>query len=225
MTISALSVVDRASTLLNDLTRVRWSAAELVKWLNDGQREVLVYRPDALVVTGTGTLVAGPRQHLDTLGLTAPIKLQEITRNVAALSAKKVIRLVPRRILDAQLPGWTALAGSINIVNYMTDGRDHKGFDVYPPALATAQVEVIHTATPADIAAPVAGVVTGNVNLPDIYANALLDYVLYRAFIKDSEAAGNAARAQFHQQAFQSSLGVELQGTISTQPSAKRNTP
>ena len=57
-----------------------------------------------------------------------------------------------------------------------------------------------------DIAEPADGAlytaVTGDLGVPDIYANAVQDYVLYRAYTKDSEYAGNAARAQAHYAAF-----------------------
>ena len=47
------------------------------------------------------------------------------------------------------------------------------------------------------------------IGIDDIYANALLDFILYRAYNKDAEFAGNATRAQIHMMAFASSLGVK----------------
>jgi len=42
---------------------------------------------------------------------------------------------------------------------------------------------------------------TTTINLDDTYANPLLDYMLYRAYSKDAEQAGNAQRAMAHYQA------------------------
>jgi hypothetical protein len=47
------------------------------------------------------------------------------------------------------------------------------------------------------------------IGIDDIYANALLDFILYRAYNKDAEFAGNATRAQVHMMGFASSLGVK----------------
>ena len=230
MTIAAQSLIRRATDLILDSTSVRWPAAELVRWLNDAQREIMLFRPDAINRTATATLTAGTRQNLDAMGLSpAPAKLIEISRNMAAGSAKKAVRLVPRQILDAQQPNWHGLAGTIDILHYMFDARDPKTFYVYPPALATAQLEVMYSGLPTDIVEPAAGTlysdVSGAVSLPDIYANALLDYILYRAYSKDSEFAGNGTRAQSHYAAFNASLTSEIQATLAVQPQMRPGSP
>lgn len=226
MTISAQSVVKRATDIIQDQTSVRWPANELVRWLNDAQREVVLHRPDALNTTATVTLAAGTRQDLDSMALNPPpAKLIEITRNMAATSAKRAVRLVPRQILDAQVPGWHNLAGTVDIAHYMFDPRDPKTFYVYPPALGTAQLELMYGAFPADVAEPADGAtyadVAGNIGLPDIYGNALLDYILYRAYSKDSEYAGNGQRAVAHYQGFANALGLEVKATLAVQPQAR----
>lgn len=223
MSIPASSIIRRATDVILDNTSVRWPAGELVRWLNDAQREVVLLRPDAINKTATATLAVGTRQHLDSMALNpVPAKLIEITRNMATTSTKKAVSLVPRKILDAQTPGWHAIPGTVDILHYMFDPRDPKTFYVYPPALATAQLEIMYSAVPTEIAEPadgaLYGAVVGNITLPDIYANALLDYVLYRAYSKDSEFAGNAARAQSHYAAFVASLTAEIQATLAVQP-------
>lgn len=230
MTISASSIVRRATDIIMDNTSVRWPANELVRWLNDAQREVIIARPDAINKTTTATLAAGSRQNLDSMSLTpAPAKLIEITRNMAATSAKKAVRLVPRQILDAQTPGWHSIPGTVDILHYMFDPRDPKTFYVYPPALATAQLEIMYSGVPTDITEPADGAiytaVTGNLSVPDIYANAILDYVLYRAYSKDSEFAGNEQRSQIHYTAFANSLGMEIKATLAVQPQMKPGMP
>ena len=226
MPILASSTIRRATDLLMDNTSVRWPANELVRYLNDGQREVLIARPDAINKTATVTLVAGTRQNLDAMALSpAPTKLIEITRNMAAASTKRAVRLVPRQILDAQTPGWHGLAGTVDILHYIFDPRDPKTFYVYPPALATAQLEVMYSGVPVDVVEPAAGAlfsdVVGNLGVPDIYGNAILDYIMYRAYSKDAEFAGNEARAQAHYGAFSMSLGMEIKATLAVQPQLK----
>lgn len=223
MTITAQSIIQRAVGVLQDTTSVRWPMNELVRWLNDAQREVVTYRPDAMNTTATMTLVAGSRQDLDNGTLTpAPSKLIEITRNMAATSTKGAVTQVPRKIMDDQTPGWHNLAGSVNVLHYMFDARDPKTFYVYPPATILAQLEVMYSAYPTDIVEPIDGAlytaVVGNISLPDIYGNALLDYILYRAYTKDSEYAGNLQRAQAHYAAFANTMGVEVKSTVAVAP-------
>jgi hypothetical protein len=231
MTISASSVILRATDLLQDQTSVRWTVSELVRWLNDAQRALVKVRPDALNTTATMTLVAGTRQNLTAATASAagngpltptPAKLIEITRNMATASTKGAVRMVPRQILDAQTPGWHNLAGTVNILHYMFDARDPDTFYVYPPALATAQLEVMYSAYPTDIADPGAGKlysdVVGNLSLPDIFGDDVLNMVMFRAFSKNSEFAANAQLAASYLSLVTASLGAEIAATMAVQP-------
>lgn len=223
MTIAAQSIIRRAVETLQDTTSVRWPVAELVRYLNDGQREVVLYRPDSMVTNTTLTCVAGSRQSLPSNGA----KLIEVIRNSASTSAKKSVRLINREILDAQTPGWHNISGSVDILHFMYDLRDPRTFYVYPPAATSAQLDIVYAAYPTDIVEPADGAlytaVTGDISLPDIYGNALLDWVLYRAYSKDSDYAGNAQRAQAHYAAFANALGNEIKATVAVSPNPVGN--
>lgn len=217
MAVTAQSIIRRAVETLNDTTSVRWPVAELVRYLNDGQREVGTYRPDALVSGTTVNLVAGSKQSLPGNG----IKLLDIVRN--ASTSSRAIRMASRQILDAQVPNWHSLTGVTEILHFTYDPRDPLVFYVYPPAASSgASVYMIYAGTPTAITEPADGAtfsaVSGNIGVPDIYANALVDYVLYRAYTKDTEYAGNAARATAHYQAFTNALTVEANATAVASP-------
>ena len=223
MTIPAQSIIRRAVETLQDTTSVRWPVNELVRYLNDAQREVVLYRPDSMVTNSTITCSAGSRQALPTNGS----KLIEVIRNAAAGSTKKSVRMINREILDAQTPGWHNIAGTVDILHFMYDPRDPRVFYVYPPATASAQLDIVYAAYPTDITEPSDGAlytaVSGNISLPDIYGNAVLDYILYRAYTKDSEYAGNAQRAQAHYAAFNNALGNEIKATVAVAPNPVSN--
>lgn len=218
MSLSAQSIVRRVVDTLQDTTSVRWPIPELVRYLNDGQREVILYRPDATIKNVSMTCVNGPKQSLPADGA----KLIDVIRNSALGSNNSAIRLVAREILDTQIPNWYGLAGEESVVHYTYDPRDPKVFYVYPPALDTTEIDVAYSAYPTDITEPADGStyadVTGNLDLPDIYGNIVIDYMLYRAYTKDSEYAGNAQRAAAHYQAFANALGIEVQGTTGVSP-------
>ncbi len=226
MPISAQSVIRRATDVLQDPTSIRWPVDELVRWLNDAQRAIVKVRPDALNITTTMALALGSRQDLDNATLSPPpAKLIEITRNLAATSSKRAITKVDRHIMDRQLPGWHAMAPTVNIDHYMFDPRDPKTFYVYPPAAATAQLEVMYSAYPTDIAEPAPGgtfaSVTGNLALADIYADDVLNLVLSHCYNKDAEYTANAALADKYMAMATASLGAEIAATLAVQPQAK----
>lgn len=223
MPIPAQSIIRRCVETLQDNTSVRWPINELVRYLNDGQREVVLHRPDAMVTNTTITCVAGSKQSLPANGS----KLIEVVRNARAAGTKRAVRMVNREILDAQTPGWHALAGTDDVLHFMYDPRDPRVFYVYPPATASAQLDIVYAAYPTDITEPADGslytAVTGNISLPDIYGNVLQDYILARCYMKDSEYAGNAQRAQAHYTLFANALGTEIKATVAVAPNPVGN--
>ncbi len=220
--VKVVELIDRAQTILQDTTSVRWPVLELQKWLNDAYREITLLRPDANSQTGTYTCVSGTRQVLTT-GFSNALRLLDVTRNVAASSNKYAVRLVDRNTLDDQRRGWHNETASVNIQHYMFDPKLPKEFMVYPPATTAAQLEVVYSSVPAAHAlseanlAPDSGDTTV-INIDDSYANAILDYILYRAYSKDAEYAANAQRAVAHYQAMQTSLGTKTASDGASQP-------
>lgn len=220
-TVKVVDLISRARTLLQDTTSVRWALSELQLWLNDSYRETLNLRPDSNTLTGTFTCAAGPRQVLTT-GFANATRLVAVVRNVATTSNKYAVHLIDRRVLDGQRRGWYTETPSVSVEQYMFDARQPKEFMVYPPATTLAQLEVLyaqvptpHTLTDEQLANSATAEV---IRIDDTFANAMLDYMLYRAYTKDSEQQGNAARAVAHFQAFQSSLGVSAQVNAASQP-------
>ena len=214
------AIVNRATALLQDATNVRWPEAELVNWLNDGQREIVLIRPDASVTNAPMILTANStRQTLPAAG----IRLLDVVRNMGidGLTPGNVVRLVTREVLDAQIPTWHVDAGQAAIKHFCNDPRDPKHFYVYPRPHATTvvQVEVLYSSAPADCALP-SVTPTAVITLDDVYGNALLDYVLYRAYIKDAEYAANVQRAEGHYGSFAASLGIKLKTDMATAPQA-----
>jgi hypothetical protein len=225
MAISAPSILRRVVETLQDKTSIRWPVAELVRYLNDGQREVVLYRPDSMVTNATLDLdPLNSKQSIPPNGS----KLIDVIRNTDG--TKRAVRLTTRTILDAQSPDWHSHPNSTNeIHHYMFDPRDPKTFYVYPPAGSNCSVEIVYSSFPTDIQEPADGslytAVVGNISLPDIYGNILQDYILYRAYTKDSEYAGNGARAQAHYAAFSAALGIEIKATVAVSPTTAAAAP
>lgn len=220
MAITAQSIIRRCVDTLQDSTSVRWPVAELVRYLNDGQREIVLHRPDAGLASATISCVAGTKQSIPPNGA----KLIEVVRNAKPGGTFRAVRLINKELLEAQIPNWHTMTPQDEVLHFMYDVRDPKGFYVYPPATTNARLDITYSAYPTDVAEPPDGstytAVTGNISVPDIYANALQDYILYRAYTKDSEYAGNAQRAQAHYAAFANALGVEVKATVAVSPSS-----
>lgn len=200
-TVTTLSIVTKAQTILQDVTGVRWPSSELLSWLNDGQREVVLFKPNSYVKNVAVKLVSGTKQSLPADG----IQLIDIVRNMGAggVTPGRSIRITMREILDAQVSNWhDDSIADIVVKHYVYSQFDPKTFYVYPPQPTVNQgyVELIYGASPADTT------LIGTISIDDIYQSILLDYVLYRAYSKDTEYAADENRAAFHQAAYLASL-------------------
>jgi len=207
-TTKVATLIDTAGIILQDTSQVRFPQAELLTFLNDGQREIVLHRPDAKTVNGTMTCVAGSKQSIPTTGL----RLIDVVRN----DGGRAITQIDRKILDETLPDWhnTAADATKKVEHFVYDPADPKNFYVYPNATTSMDIEIIYSTAPADLTYSATQVIS----LDDIYANAILDYMLYRAYQKDSEYAGNAERSMMHYQSFANGLGIKTRADAATDP-------
>lgn len=207
-----VDILDRAAIILQDNTNVRFPNEELLKFFNDAQKEVVLHRPDAKMVNTTFACVDGSKQTLPS----AALRLIEVVRNAGG----RAVTQVQRRILDETLPNWhETAAGANKIEHFVYDPADPKNFYVYPKGAAgTHSLEIVYSSAPTEISISNFDTDTTTISLDDVYANCILDYILYRSYQKDSEFAGNAQRAMMHYQSFANALGVKTQADGATTP-------
>ena len=193
------ALLGRAAKLLqDDISNIRWPLAELLTWLNDGQREIVLHKPNASVKNTAFNLVADTKQALPA----DAIQLLSVMRN---LPRGRSIERADIIILNQQSPDWHSEPPTVVVKHFCYSVWDLKNFYVYPPNNGTGVVELVYSASPAD------AVENGVISLDDIYQTVLLDYILYRAWSKDAEYASNPQRANAHYMAFGNALGVKLQ--------------
>lgn len=208
-TITATSIISKAQILVQDTTAIRWALSEWLGWLNDGQREIAILRPSASTKIANVSLVAGTKQTLPA----DAVSFLEYMRNMGAAGTTpgSAVRKVARRLMDSQNPNWHNVTATVAPQHYIFEPGAPKTFYVYPPSTGAQYAEILYLATPADVPA-VGSVIT----LDDIYAGALLDYIVYRAYSKDAEQIGNAERAVLAHKAFEASLGAKAQAEAQT---------
>lgn len=225
-TLTGANLISRIQDSLQDTTGVRWTEAELLRYINDAQREVVNFKPQASADHSNVQLVTGTEQSIPDVALS----LIKVVRNMSATggsaTGKKSIRLVDEDILNSIEPDWhdptvtgDAAHGSV-IKHYVFDPDDPRKFYVYPGVKAgeNAYVELITSRSPTDLSAT-----SSTIYIDDIYGNALVDYVLFRCYMKDSEFAGNAQRASQHYQLFLNSVSSGISSKNLINPNFDRN--
>jgi hypothetical protein len=207
----ASDVLTRARLVLNDIDKVRWLDEEGFQWLTDGQRTIVLVRPDACVANIVDPLVPGTRQEIPTGGF----RLLDIMRNApnGATIGGRSVRLVDRDVMDTQNPAWHTGTPSLVITNFIFDNRDPTVYYVYPPAAPGAKLEIIYSKAPTTVAA-----LTDILSLTDIYIDPLLNYLLFRCYSKDAQFAQNAQLASAYLQTFLGMLGVKTKKDAAYSP-------
>lgn len=187
MAILVSTVLTNVKTLLNDAGLVHWTQDELLAWGSEGQVELVKLKPDAATKTTTLQLVAGAKQSNPT-GCIEIIDMRQ-NENGAAITP------CDRAALDRFAPNWMTTPTASTVTHYMDDPNPDT-FYVYPAQNATpASVVVTYTFVPTAITAG------GTLSVRDIYQADIENYILFRAFSKDSEPA-SAERAVAYGKAF-----------------------
>ena len=99
-TVQVIDVIDRAEEILQDTSNVRWSQQTLLDYLNDAQREIVLFRPDASTTNESFTLAQSAKQSLPSGGL----RLLDVYKNISPNT--NPVTIIERKILDDQIDDW-----------------------------------------------------------------------------------------------------------------------
>jgi hypothetical protein len=211
-TIAAKNLIDSVANTLQDETNVKWPRDELLGYLNDGQREIVLGKPNAYVKNESIQLVGGTKQTIPERG----IVFMRVNRNMGmdGKTPGRVPRHINIRVLDEQIPGWHMAMASSTALHYTFDPEDQKRFYVYPPQpeYSPGQVEIVYSASPDEVADE-----THAITLDDVYKTALLNYMIYRAYTKDVDYAREDGPAATAYKLFTNLVGAKAQAEDSVQ--------
>lgn len=189
MATTVQDVADRARYVINDPSKVRWTDAELFKWLTDALALLLRSKPELFKATVTHTTAAGARQTIAT---------------ARAVSLLRVVGLMPfdKAALDAFDPDWETAVSAGAAVQWSPDASP-LSFYLYPKSAGSATLSLEIVVAPAPIAS-----LADSIPVSDDYLGLLADYVIGMSEAKDA-AHVNSGRAQAFMQAFASKLGIK----------------
>jgi hypothetical protein len=216
-TVLASKIIDKASVQLLDEGNTRWDRTELLGWLNDGQRQIVLMSPHTNNKAEVVQLATGTRQSIPADGW----QLLDVIRYMGNTSIPKpgrAIRIVSESLMDSFNPNWHNVKQSDVPQNYIFDPQEPTVFYVYPPNTGCGRVLLNYTAVPSDLSAE-----DQPIQVNDIYQTALLDYVLYRANSKDAEYAPGLSLAAGYLSTFMSIMAVRKESDMENNPNQGLN--
>jgi hypothetical protein len=189
--LTASEIISQARVLLNDTAsataRQRFSDAQLLGWLNDGQREANIFswvlRSSYTIITSSGTQEYSlPSDYLTTWRVTQTgIKLPQTSIDS----------------LDADTPGWKTSTGKPQKYYIYNASTNLIGVVPYPVTnTSTTTVVVYYIQQPTEITSLSSSPWNGwNVLAP--YHSGLIYYIAYRGYLANLDA--NTSTAYFNE--------------------------
>jgi hypothetical protein len=145
-------------------------------WMNDAQRAIAALRPDAFPITETIVLKEGTKQEIPPSGL----RMGSVVRNITMADAPgPTVRKTYIQVMDLD-PDWHSAQAANTIQHWMDDPADPRSYYVYPPAAAGTKVEITYPAIPPTIL--LSEISTENISLPDEFIDAMVEWILFRAY-------------------------------------------
>lgn len=224
-------IMERAAILLHDADHVRWTLPELCGWINEAVRAIVLAKPSARSESRVIALEPGTLQRVPQTGAPEPLALLAIRRNIAdpdhPEQGGRAVTKTSITALDAQEPNWhdpQTVPFRKEARQFVFDEENPLEYYVYPGNDGSGHVDAVLSVLPSPLSpsgpADAIDSYAGQIGLPEPYSVPLLDYVLYRAQMKDDEA-GSGGRAMAHYQQFATALGIKVQVARATSPNAR----
>lgn len=212
MSIKAITIIEAAQELMQDVSGVSYETTQGLDWINKGQRAIVNLRRDAGSTTATWQLTAGAKQTL----AAAYIQILGDMRNMGtdgATPGNAVFR-VDRADMDAIDRDWGADANQAAAIDeYAFDIDNQTVWYASPPSDGTGYVEASVVSVPADIVDE-----ENNIGIPDQFEMALINFVCWAWLGRDDEKSPNYTRAQGHWGSFLNLLGISNESKREVEP-------
>ena len=248
-TLTVREALWRAGVLLQDIDPqyTRHPEREMVNWLGDAELAICKFLPLACSRVDAIKLKPGALQSIESVAAadckpgdgstpSQPIlgtQLLGVLNNMGAAGTTpgRVVRVVPRQILDDQSPLWQAIEGP-EVRQFAYDPATPLYFFVTPavPATGSVWVRVAWAAQPARYAntgAPGSelyrydGTSATKLNLRDEFIDDIVNYIVARAYMKNAQYAGNDQKASTFASLFTGSLNAKVTVATGHNPNLK----
>ena len=245
-TITVREVLRQASTLLADIAPQydRQPEHEMVGWLNEGQLWISGLLPLSTSRIDAIKLKAGSLQSIESI-LQTDIKPSDGTTPTATvlgtqllrvmcnmgsdgLTEGRAIRLTVQEAKDMQNSMWRTNTGS-EVKEYCHEPVTPRQFEVWPAVTGNVWVRVSMNAQPAIIPNstfggsalyPASGAASLKISLADEYAQMLVNLIVARSMMRETEWA-DAAKAQFFSGLVVNGLNAKVAAVTGANPNLK----
>ena len=186
-TVLASKIAGDCAKDLFDVGYTRFTLTDWLGWINDGQNEAAILKPDIYVVTRSVALIAGIRQELaddETL-------LVRLVNNLGTDGQTEGLAITSADFNHFSLhnPAWPTLPTAATVEVYLFDEKDPRSFYVCPPQPSSNQgyVRRVACANP-----PIIADIGDPISIDDVYEPILREYAKWRAHTENAKHDASA---------------------------------
>jgi len=177
--VNTQDVITRVRRIFGDDAAVQVTDADVIRWINDGQIEVIKRNDGALQKTNFVNLVAGQAQYVLPTDLLLLRSLRFKLPDMLSFSALKYKNM---QEFDDSIDGWDGTLYSNNAPVYFTMYEGQVTLFPTPYISMTAGLKVLYNQKPADVVG-----LSDALALPLIYHNTIIRYCLWQASLLDED--------------------------------------
>ena len=202
-------ILDMVEDHVQDEDNDLWDIQDLLNWHNIGTRTIVSLDPKANSVIEAVKLVSGVKQVIPAGG----IALVGVYRNMGSdgETSGRAITLTSVPSLSAFYPSWSTETATEAIYNFMPDPNNPTTYYNYPPSDGNGYVEIEYAKVPTIIVYDDDGDwESAQVGIKEGYIDQLMNYILYRAYGKDTDIPGNEAKSKVYYALFLQGMGIGM---------------
>lgn len=172
-------VFDRVKRIFGDESAVQLTDADIIRWINDAQREIVMHSQNLLEKIGTINTVEGQDEYAFPADL---LILRSIRYKNDSMQSYSSLQFRSLQDFDTYINGWDgSFYGTNDPLVYTTYENTIYVFPT-PNVSTTSGLKVLYSRKPVDVTDSL-----DPLDLPEAYHNAVVKYCLTRAYEMDED--------------------------------------
>jgi hypothetical protein len=172
-------VITRIRRTFGDEAAVQIQDADIIRWINDGQVEIVKNNEAALQKTGFVDLVAGTSQYALPTDL---MILRTLRYKYTTMPSFVALKYMNMQQFDESIDSWDGTLYGNGSPQIFTLFEGKATLFPTPDQSATSGLKVLYNQKPSDVA-----LITDSLSVPLLYHNTIVSYCMWQASLLDEE--------------------------------------
>ncbi len=172
-------VITRVRRTFGDEAAVQVSNDDIIRWINDGQIEIVKRNDAALQTTGFTDLAANQSSYVLPTDL---LILRSLRYKYTDMQSFRALRFMSMQQFDETVDGWDGTAYGSSSPLFFTKYENKVVLFPTPDKAATGGLKILYNKKPTDVSA-----LPDALGLPLIYHNSILVYCMWQASLLDED--------------------------------------